>query len=51
MDALNTARRMKLLGSNAVRLPYSMADLINATAGDFHWTNCPTSTRLTSSNR
>lgn len=41
LDALNTVRRMKLLGFNAVRLPYSMADLINATARDFHWQYCP----------
>lgn len=41
-DAINIVRRIKLLGFNAVRLPFSMRDLINATAADFHWgvNNC-----------
>ena len=39
-DVVMIARRIKLLGFNAVRLPFSMADLINLTARDFHWTAC-----------
>lgn len=40
LDIVNVVRRIKLLGFNAVRLPYSMSELINATAKDFHWTYC-----------
>ena len=39
-DAVNVVRRIKLLGFNGIRLPYSMADLINATSRDFHYTAC-----------
>ena len=41
MDAVNIVRRMRLLGFNAVRMPYSMQNLINSTARDFQFTNCP----------
>ena len=40
LDVLNTVRRIKLLGFNAVRMPYSIKDLLNATARDFHWSSC-----------
>ena len=40
MDAVNVLRRIKLLGFNAVRLPFSMQDLLNLTAHDYHHTNC-----------
>ncbi len=40
-DIVNVIRRIKLLGFNAVRLPFSMQNLINDTARDFQWTNCP----------
>ena len=39
-DVLNEVRRMKLLGFNAVRLPYSMADLVNLTATNFRYASC-----------
>lgn len=40
MDVVNVLRRIKLLGFNAVRLPFSMQNLVNQTARDFHYTNC-----------
>ena len=40
-DVLNVVRRMKLLGFNTIRLPFSMSDLLNATARDFHRQSCP----------
>ena len=41
MDAINVVRRMRLLGFNAVRLPFSMVDLMEGTARDFRLINCP----------
>ena len=40
-DIVNIIRRIRLLGFTAIRLPFSMQNLINATARDFQWTNCP----------
>lgn len=40
MDVINVIRRINLLGFNAVRLPFSMSDLINLTNRDFHYTYC-----------
>jgi len=39
-DIVNVIRRIKLLGFTAVRLPFSMQNLINDTARDFQWTAC-----------
>ena len=41
MDAVNILRRIKLLGFNAVRMPYSMQNLVNGTARNFQWQYCP----------
>ena len=40
MDVINVIRRINLLSFNAVRLPFSMSDLINLTNRDFHYTYC-----------
>jgi len=39
-DIVNVIRRIKLLGFTAVRLPFSMQNLVNDTARDFQWTAC-----------
>ena len=38
---MNVIRRIRLLGFTAIRLPFSMQNLINDTALNFQWTNCP----------
>ncbi len=38
---MNVVRRIRLLGFTAIRLPFSMQNLINDTARDFQWTACP----------
>ena len=37
---VDVVRRMKLLGINAVRLPFSFQDLYKAVPRDFHWQYC-----------
>ena len=39
-DVVNVVRRMKLLGFNAIRLPFSMQDLFYANPRDFKWQYC-----------
>ena len=39
-DIVNVIRRIRLLGFTAVRLPFSMQNLVNDTARDFQWTAC-----------
>ena len=39
-DIVDIMRRMKLLGFNAIRMPFSMQDLYHATPRDFHWQYC-----------
>lgn len=51
VDMVDVIRRMKLLGFNAIRLPFSMQDLFFATPRDFKWqycTNVDSNTFLTS---
>ena len=39
-DAINIVRRMRLLGFNAVRMPFSITDLLSSNIRDFHWLAC-----------
>ena len=39
-DIVDIMRRMKLLGFNAIRMPFSMQDLYHATPRDFQWQYC-----------
>ena len=38
---MTQVRRIKLLGFNTIRLPFSMSDLMNGTARDYQWASCP----------
>ena len=39
-DLVDVMRRMKLLGFNAIRMPFSFQDLYYATPRDFQWQYC-----------
>ncbi len=39
-DIVDIMRRMRLLGFNAIRMPFSMQDLYYATPRDFEWQYC-----------
>ena len=46
-DLVNVVRRMKLLGFNAVRIPFSFKDLYKEKPLNFKIANCPTPTLST----
>jgi len=46
-DMVNVVRRIKLMGFNAIRIPFSFKDLYKKTPLNFRRTNCPTTTLAT----